>query len=61
MRGRKRILNLEVWNKTFKEKLEKNGLRFTWFSSCGINKKNCSFDQSKIHGYAKTDSFGNIC
>jgi len=39
MRGRKRILNLEVWNRKFKEGLERNGLRFIWFSSCGRNKK----------------------
>jgi len=62
MRGRKITLNLEVWNKRFKEALEKNSLRFIWFSSCGKNKKEiCGFGQSKMHGFAKTDSLGNIC
>jgi hypothetical protein len=49
MRGRKRIENLEVRNEKFKEGLEKNGLRFIWFSSCWRNKKEiCSFCQSKM-------------
>jgi hypothetical protein len=39
MKGRKKILNLEVWNKKFKERLEENVLMFVWFSSCGRNKK----------------------
>jgi hypothetical protein len=54
MRGRKRIVNLEVWNEKFKEEgLEKNGLRFIWFFSCWRNKKEiCSFCQSKMHEYA---------
>jgi hypothetical protein len=41
--GQEEILNLEVWNKTFKEGLEKNDLRFIWFSLCGRNKKDMQF------------------
>jgi hypothetical protein len=60
--GKEENIKLEVWNKKLKEGLEKNGLRFIWFSSCGRNKKEiCIFGQSKMHGYAKTDILGNIC
>ena len=52
--GKEENIKLEVWNKKLKKGLEKNGLRFIWFSSCGRNKKEiCSFGQSKMHGYAK--------